>query len=84
MNQSVVIDNSGHNKLDLTPNTQDTSVANAPVYVPLTRADDTQGVYAEISLATVNEPENGSKPQQHGIVYASLDFEKEPTYQEVN
>lgn len=84
MNQSKVTNNSEQNELDLYPNNQTTSLASATVNAPVAGADDTMGVYAEISLAEVNEPKNGVKPQQHGIVYASLDFQKEPTYQEIN
>lgn len=69
--------NSGKNRLDVS------SIVNATVIVPLTGADDTKGVYADISLATLNRLEDVAKPQQPGIVYASLDFQKEPAYQEL-
>ena len=41
-----------------------------------------RGVYAEISLATLKRLEDGASNQQPGIVYASLDFQKELIYQE--
>lgn len=75
--------NSGKNRLDVSPNKRVSSIVNATVIVPLTGADDTKGVYAEISLATLNRLEDVAKPKQPGIVYASLDFQKEPVYQEL-
>src|SRR6218665_833650 len=83
MNQSKVMNNSEQNRPDSAPNKPANSPANptGPTDAPVAGADDTRGVYAEISLATLKRLEDGANNQQPGIVYASLDFQKEPAYQ---
>jgi hypothetical protein len=82
ISESKIKKNSGHDKLDLSPNKQTPSPASPSANAQVAVANDTQGVYAEISPATLNQPGLKSKIEQPGIVYASLDFQHEPVSME--
>jgi len=82
MVQSKGKNNADQNRLDLSPNKPVTLPANEPVNAPVVEADDSRGVYAEISLAALNQREDEAKTQHPGIVYAALEFQKEPTHLE--
>lgn len=82
MNQSKVKKSSEHNRLDVSPNKPSNSPANATVKLSANGPENTRGVYAEISLATPTKLENEAKTEHPGIVYASLEFQKEPTNME--
>lgn len=82
MNHSKDMTNSEHNRPDSPPNKLANLPANGHTNAPVTGADDTWGVYAEIPLVTLKRLEEGASKHQPGIIYASLDFQKEPTYQE--